>query len=778
MRLALFILALSAMSAYWVPETETNPAQLLRPLIMGIRQVFVRGAGAISSIRATSVAARNVARVVARMRKAHIPQKVVSNLAFGALHAGAAIGVFQAAGFSIPAITPENSETDENLCAVEDAECLEVIKRLGYLDAFNTSLLFPDPATTSDNTTKLLPSPRGGTIPSLDILDQMDIPHEAWMPRRDRGAGVKITSNFQGEVQMHRIGKLTLGLEEGVVAIGIPADALLNVARSTDLLIDRVVYEVAQLGTDTSDEGALFRNLTSRRLEVLSSLQTKLIESASTLAETVHGIDKDQREKRWVHQLNFGLGDLQPISAAETNKLVLQNKSPQLADVRVAVSVDVATASSLNQTITHSHHTALQSIQQKLQTWSEDLKVFMDKVENLVRQMDALQRAIRLTAISNSLSPDLVDRRELAEIFRAIQAAASKKGFELLIERPAHLLKVPVRMARRRSQLLLWLEVPMVPADEAHYEILKAAPAMLRTSNGHLLQLETTTTLLQKNKDLISVPDRRLHSSCVQHADHLACARNLIFKKRASCESEMLGNTDSDNTPQCKSNLRVLDPYTEHLSQVGRESYDWYAPRPTEIHIRCDDGREEKATIGGLSRVELERGCKVNTPQYVIDGPESAIHQEDEIVWTIPPGRVAKVLQHVELPNPERRDDCGTLLQALQSDDGGPNIGALMATSAASALSPGGVLSITPEVRNIWLILLSVLVGVIALCVGACKLLIKCIRNPGFFHRRLSGRNHTPPPPGDHVIPVHGVEAWAIRPVKHTGGGRVQGWEG
>ena len=68
MKLILIILILSTLSAYWVEETQTNPAQLLCPLIMEIRQVFVWGAAAASSIRATGIVARNVARIMALMR--------------------------------------------------------------------------------------------------------------------------------------------------------------------------------------------------------------------------------------------------------------------------------------------------------------------------------------------------------------------------------------------------------------------------------------------------------------------------------------------------------------------------------------------------------------------------------------------------------------------------------------------------------------------------------------------------------------------------------------
>ena len=140
-----------------------------------------------------------------------------------------------------------------------------------------------------------------------------------------------------------------------------------------------------------------------------------------------------------------------------------------------------------------------------------------------------------------------------------------------------------------------------------------------------------------------------------------------------------------------------------------------------------------------------------------------------------PPGRVSQVLHHVILPNPERWDDFGTLLQALQSEEGGPNIGTLMATSAASSLSLGGVRSITPEVRNIWLIFLSVMFGVVALCIGACKLILLCARDPGFLDQRLyEGKSRllrtTSSRPLDRSLRHPPRQGWA--------GGRVQGWEG
>ena len=85
----------------------------------------------------------------------------------------------------------------------------------------------------------------------------------------------------------------------------------------------------------------------------------------------------------------------------------------------------------------------------------------------------------------------------------------------------------------------------------------------------------------------------------------------------------------------------MLDPFQEHASQVGVETFDWYAPYPT---VTCSDGRKETSTLQGLCRVELERGCGVDIGTFRLDRAEAGVKIPERVLWTVPPVRVANVL--------------------------------------------------------------------------------------------------------------------------------------
>ena len=78
-------------------------------------------------------------------------------------------------------------------------------------------------------------------MPTIDDLDKADDMRPLNYCNPQYGQGVRVVANFQGQIEMHRLGQLVLGLEEGVITIEYPTETLLWVSAAAIRMADNLL---------------------------------------------------------------------------------------------------------------------------------------------------------------------------------------------------------------------------------------------------------------------------------------------------------------------------------------------------------------------------------------------------------------------------------------------------------------------------------------------------------------------------------------------------------
>ena len=441
---------------------------------------------------------------------------------------------------------------------------------------------------------------------------------------------------------------------------------------------------------------------------------------------------------------------------------------PELAEVQARLVVNPERWLNLNATTTRIINSMSHTIAGNSPKGVDlDLIVLTTAVEALVREMDLITTSVKTMIATGRLSPDLLPDDQLDQAFDTLQNEALNKGLVTLIQEPAQLLRVPIQMGRNPEGIRIWIKVSMVPANEAPFEVLKAPPALLRAGNGHLFQLNAKSAVIIRGAERISVEDNELEASCIQQAGYLACTRNLISRPRSSCETELLGGDLGDEASHCQQGLTVLDPYQEHLSQVGTESFDWYGPETTAFTMECPDGRRQEAQLQGLCRLEVERGCKARSKRLVMDGAENAIRTTISGGWAVPPTRVHEVMERMHLPEPEEWENLSEVIYKLNQAEGGPTVNDLLRSLPSAKLLSRSWANIPEDLQNLWLFIVTlfiVTVMVILSCMSYFPILRNWLRDHlprgQMFRRSHKTRQTITIPEG------HEFEAWVVRPTR------------
>lgn len=584
----------------------------------------------------------------------------MKNLAIGAIQGTAAVGVMSAANAIQQAAAHNGEEPQPDPDGDQALELPEYLPR----SVEEANLQWGNWGMLEDPDKNFLQRAYSSSpLNTIDARDQREGNHGTTI-QRPPAQGVKVLQNFLGQVDLHQIGRLFLGLQEGVVALELSVSGLLSATETSHHLLGRAMHKLSA----------------AERLP-LAIAQAKLTESGNSLTEVLHGIEKaDERPRirRWVDEMMIGLG---PYSGLENHgpPRVVQPDDPDTSEISVTVTSALAKFTQLNESIRHETDTFLAISGNDSTGQGKQLVALLGLVDELIRHNDRTAASLRVITVTRKLTPDMVEENELHVAYQGVRGQAALHNLAPLIERPAHLLQVPLTIVRARTRIQMRLEVPLVPFHSPVYEILKAPNSLLRTQNGHLLQLSSNSVILQKGSTRTTIPTQVLETACVFQSGNVGCVNSLQFEQRKSCETELM--VDDDTSPgvlQCLTGLSLLDPYVEHASQVGQETFDWYSPTETKVRIQCRDGREESASLAGLCRVELERGCTFATNRFILDGPEAAIRRQENVNFVVHPTRIAKVLGLIQVPSPEQWTNLTTMVNSLTTESGYPSLGAML----------------------------------------------------------------------------------------------------
>ena len=677
-------------------------AMLIRPLISGLSQTFVKTAASAGTLTRVGQMGAAGLRTMGRLAQKTMP--VARKVGMTAAGTGAAYGVWTGADAIKHAV--DDDEIDTNIWgpAVETEETNGSLKQ---------KYRRPPQDILADH--PLMQPPGSG--PTLEMPMVLSLDREDDVRPLDRtnptyGKGVNIVSNFQGQIEMHHLGQLLLGLEQGVLTIDYPTDALLRATGRALALANAVLELTGHTRHLKHKNGELPDfDLYQRRSAVATIQRTKarrnrLHATGTALTYLIQGVDRPGRSRRWVQEMNLGLGGYQELSEAARARGD-RTDDPPSGMIHVHLHPGIPALDEAIRVLRNGHNGTISLVEARDGLWSEQLEIFGLALEDLARINEAHTGVLRAGLSGGRMSTDFISWEDLRRGFGELFQEAKEYRLIPLVERPAQLLQAPLRVRRHEDRLTMWLEIPLIPEGEAPYDIMKASPALLRTPNGHLLQLKTSSTLLRRSDELIAIPDEDLKNACHQYNGLMACARSLTYKKRTSCEAEMLGEQLERGDGQCQSGLAILDPFQEHASQVGIESFDWYAPYPTKVTVTCADGRQETPTLQGLCRVELERGCGVDTGSFRLDRAESGVRIPEKVMWTVPPVRVASVLGKVKLPEPEKLEGIRELLRDMREEDGSPALGRFLQRLARRAAAEAEREDISSSNRTVWLVVLT-----------------------------------------------------------------------
>ena len=581
----------------------------------------------------------------------------------------------------------------------------------------------------------------------------------------DEGSGIKVTANFLGQVEMHRVGKLYLGLEQAVLFLETPAEVLIDVSRQAIQWADDIIRGQVISGASAN------KTIAARGLQIVTSIQT-VGRSAESLLNSLQGVERiPGRAKRWVDEMTLGLGRFHDLKETSSKH---EKANPNEADVQITAAPHLTHLRSLNQSL----HTTFKKLRiATLREYDEAealISTFITQMDALASENDRATTSLKTILATGKMTSDFIPAQTINSAFQQLQSSASKRGWTTLIQEAHQLLQVPVRVARDSSRIHIWMEAPIIPATEPPFEVLKAAPAMLRSENGHLLQLRAKTMVMVRGREVIPISDQQLEETCVTQGGYLACTRGLTHQRRTSCEGELLGNDIAAGTIQCQQGLQVLDPFEEHLSQVGPNSFDWYSPSPSIVRMECPGDRHTEAELQGLCRMDLEKGCRAISPKNILDPAEGSSRGQEEFSWTVPPIRIAEVLRSIQIPEPEEWDDLAKSLHVLSHEEGGPSVNDLIESLPKSSLLPRTWAALPEDIQTLWILLLTLLIamGLLSHIVWAHRHRIseinRRIRNSNCCncqrHQRTTSGVRTL------VIPEgHELEAWIVKSNRQQG---------
>ena len=731
MKTTLIITTTLALCVVLPDPGQSSPfTAIIRPLVSGVGHTFVKTSAAAGAVAKVAKVGGTALRATGTALKSPIAKKMGLAAAGGGMAYGGwtaieetANAIKNAADTGAVAVQAIEDELEDPWREAQEAAISKDKSRLSYNPSYDHPLRQPP-----------VPGELPG-VPTIDALDKADDLRPLSHRNPNYGQGVRVVANFQGQIEMHRLGQLVLGLEEGVITIDYPTETLLQVSAAAIRMADTLLEHVAtkRLTPSVNPKKKPFDLYalpsTFSTLHRVMSKRAVLHDSAAALTFAIQGVDRPTRDRRWVQEVNLGLGAYRDINEAAKQRWNGLNDPPS-GTVQVHLKPSYPDVLQLNRTLVQDYNSTWGLINMQDDLWSERFGMFGLSLEDLIRKIDVHTSVLRTGLAAGKLSSDFIPWEDLREGFRRIHQEAKVYQLVPLVERAAQLLAAPLRMRRRYSQLTMWLEVPLMPTGETPYDILKASPALLRTPNGHLLQVRTGSTLLRKGTEMLALPDAELENACHSFNGVTACARSLTYQRRASCETEMLGDRLDRGEGQCRNGLDILSPFEEHASQVGVETFDWYAPYPTEIEVSCADGRKETSTLQGLCRVELERGCGVNTGAFRLDRAEAGIKVPERVLWTVPPVRIAQVLGKVNIPDPETMENLGDLLRDMRNEHGGPTLGTFMQSLGTMNQEEEREYGLTPRQSSIWIV---VLTG----CLIVRMIIIPCITG---IHRKCCNK--------------------------------------
>ena len=702
---------------------------------------------AVSLVGKTSTVVRTAGGHLSRI--APTLKKAVATTATGAAQGGAMYGAMSAIEAIVDAVKGNDLTLNGPALVRDDGQTL-------WDAARNQTAMQQPPVSMTWHGTLEVP-----TLAEQDKLRGRPMVERPLDGPHGYGTGVEVTGNFQGQIQFLQIGQLYLGLEEAVIFAEIQAETLIDMARN-------VVQRLGLTARGLASLRSLDNRLQQKRVDQMHVLAQTTSRAALSLVSSIQGIDRrHQRNKRWLDEMSLGLGRFHQWQEA-AQEVAMGRSQPELAEVQARLVVNPERWLNLNATTTRiidsMGHTIASNSPKGVDL---DLIVLTTAVEALVREMDLITTSVKTMIATGRLSPDLLPDDQIDHAFDALQGEALSKGLVTLIQEPAQLLRVPIQMGRNPEGIRIWIKVSMVPANEAPFEVLKASPALLRASNGHLFQLNAKSAVIIRGAERFSIEDNELEASCIQQAGYLACTRNLVSRPRASCETELLGGDLGEEASHCQQGLTVLDPYQEHLSQVGTESFDWYGPEATTFIMECPDGRRQEAQLQGLCRVDVERGCKARSKRLVMDGAENAVRTTISGGWAVPPTRVHEVMDRMNLPEPEEWENLSEVIYRLNQVEGGPTVNDLIRSLPTAKLLPRPWADIPEDLQNLWLTMITLFIFtacIVMLCVSYFPILRNWFRDHlprgQMFRRSRRSRRTISIPEG------HEFEAWVVRPTR------------
>ena len=239
-------------------------------------------------------------------------------------------------------------------------------------------------------------------------------------------------------------------------------------------------------------------------------------------------------------------------------------------------------------------------------------------LEEIFTLMDKFELGF-LQLSNRKLSPILIDPTMISSAVDELRHKMEEQGYELLVESLEDVYSSETsHVLYANMTLRTFVHLPG-SKRRGEMEVFKYIPMPLQIKDQLLLPVPPTSYLvLSKDRTQSREMTSSLFSLCQTTKTFLDCPQSSIYDKRvgSSCLLAMYRGNDADIIRLCEWSRQ---PVTDHLEQIGPNSFLLYQTVLGEVTLRCK-GDRYPSRFSGLRRVEVPPGCTVTSDSFIFEG--------------------------------------------------------------------------------------------------------------------------------------------------------------